>query len=206
MPRLKPRPTKIEAGPSKTALRVNPLRVALRASRSSRSDGNERSDSRDRFYFARASDSFYVGTLLQAAGSGAAANTRGERAGSTWRECGIASVRRRYGRAASCREQTSISGRSASHGRKDNRGGEPTLSRGVFKSRGRGAELEAQKISGRPETAAAAGSCERRRCEATGLAFLAGSHRQATRSAGEFWVVRSDSRSVGSERGLAGAG
>src|ERR1700751_3723897 len=97
----------------------------------SRSDGNERSDSRGGFYFARASDSFYVGTLLQAAGSGAAANIRGECADSAGRECGIASVRGGHECAAGCREQTAVGGRGASRGRKNNRGGESALSRGV---------------------------------------------------------------------------
>src|SRR5580693_1842189 len=143
----------------------------------SRSDGNERSDSRGRFYFARASDSFYLGTFLQAAGSGAAANTRGECADSAGRECRIASVRSGYECAAGCRKQTAVGGRGASRRRKNNRGGESAVSGGVFESRRRGAELEAQKISDRPETASSAGSCERGCSEATGLAFFVGSHR-----------------------------
>ena len=47
----------------------------------------------------------------------------------------------------SCRKQTSVGGRDASRGRKNNRGGKPALSRGVFESRRRGAELETQEIS-----------------------------------------------------------
>ena len=46
------------------ARRKNPSRIALRAGRSSRSDGNERSDSRGGFYSARASDSFYAGDIF----------------------------------------------------------------------------------------------------------------------------------------------
>src|SRR5579864_3178092 len=168
MSRLKPRPTKIGNGPSQTTLRVN---------RSLRSDGNERSDSRGGFYFARASDSFYVGTFFQTAGSGAAANTCRECADSVGREWGIASVRSGYECAAGCRKQTAVGGRGASRGRKNNGGGEPAVSGGVFESRRRGAELEAQKISHRPETAATAGSCERGCSQATRLAFFAGSHR-----------------------------
>src|ERR1700751_5336338 len=95
-----------------------------------RSDGNERSDSRGRFYFARASDSFYVGTLLQAAGSGTAANTRGECADSAEREWGIASVRSGYECAAGYREQTAIGGGGASRGEKKKKGGGGAVSGG----------------------------------------------------------------------------
>src|ERR1700748_294481 len=111
----------------------------------SRSDGNERSDSRGRFYFARASDSFCLGTLLQAAGSGAAANTRGECADSAGRERGIASVRSGHECAAGCRKQTAVGGGGASRGRKNNRGGGSAVCGGGFDSRGRGAEVRARK-------------------------------------------------------------